>query len=68
MKELEKVIILIRQLRSESFRYLAYLKQNPPKSEFDKMVRKEYDSRVLAYSELLTMLESGQPIENFIDD
>lgn len=67
MTEKEKIIILIHQLKDESERYLSYLKCQLVCNNFDVLLRKEYDTRIVVFQELLGMLESGQSLDNFID-
>jgi len=66
------IIKLINQMRAESERYLAHLKErkitDSETAQFNASLKIHYDARVTCFSELLGILESGQPIENFLDE
>lgn len=69
MTEKKQIIKLVTQLRDEAVRCREHLEAiNRPKTEFELRTIFEYKLRENIHAELLGMLESGQSLENFIDD
>jgi hypothetical protein len=67
MSEREKLIKLIEQFKEESVGYLLFLKCPPPGKPFSQQLQAHYNIRVAAFSEILGILKSEQPLEDFLE-
>jgi hypothetical protein len=67
MFEREKFIKLIETLNEKSLSYFSFLKGQLPGKILSPRLQIQRDAKMIAFSEILDILKSRQPLEDFID-